>query len=88
LARFGVTRSEADRSAWTIETGGARLEGAAALNRVLRELGGGWRLLALPQPLLGAAEEAAYRLVARNRHRLAVLGVTPECERPGVVCVE
>jgi predicted DCC family thiol-disulfide oxidoreductase YuxK len=60
------------------------------VNRVLRELGGGWRLPALlqRQPRLAAVEEAAYRWIARNRHRLAILGVTPECERPGVACVE
>jgi predicted DCC family thiol-disulfide oxidoreductase YuxK len=55
---------------------------------VLEELGGAWRLLALPyrQPLLAAAEEAAYRWLAINRRRLEWLGVTPECERPGVAC--
>jgi predicted DCC family thiol-disulfide oxidoreductase YuxK len=90
LAAHGVTRAEADRSAWTIEQDGRRLEGAAALNRVLVELAGGWRLLALPYRLRlpAAAEEAAYRWVAANRGRFAWLGVTPECERPGVACVE
>jgi predicted DCC family thiol-disulfide oxidoreductase YuxK len=90
LADHGVTRAEADRSAWLIEPEGRRLEGAAAFNRVLEELGGGWRLLARPYRLrlLAAAEEAAYRWVAVNRGRLAWLGVTPECERPGVACVE
>ena len=90
LAAHGLTRAEADRSAWAIEPGGRRLEGAAALNRVLEELGGGWRLLALPyrRPLLAAGEEAAYRWFAANRRRLAWLGVTPECERPGAACAE
>jgi predicted DCC family thiol-disulfide oxidoreductase YuxK len=90
LAAHGLTRAEADRSAWAIEPGGRRLEGAAALSRVLVELGGGWRVLALPYRLrlLGAAEEAAYRWVAANRGRFAWLGVTPECARPGVACVK
>jgi predicted DCC family thiol-disulfide oxidoreductase YuxK len=90
LAAHGVTRTEADRSAWAIEPGGRRLEGAAALNRVLIELAGGWRLLALPYRagLLATAEEAAYRWVAANRGRFAWLGVTPECERPGVACAD
>jgi predicted DCC family thiol-disulfide oxidoreductase YuxK len=90
LAAHGVTRAEADRSAWAIEQDGRRLEGAAALNRVLVELAGGWRLLALLYRLrlLAAAEEAAYRWVAANRGRFAWLGVTPECEQPGVACVE
>ena len=88
LAGHGLTRAEADRSAWVIEPGGRRLEGAAAFNRVLRELGGGWGLLALPYrlPFLVPVEEAGYRWVADNRQRLAWLGVTPECERPGVRC--
>jgi hypothetical protein len=38
LAAHGLTRAEADRSAWVIERGGRRLEGAAALSRVLEEL--------------------------------------------------
>jgi predicted DCC family thiol-disulfide oxidoreductase YuxK len=90
LAAHGLTRAEADRSAWVIERGGRRLEGAAALNRVLEELDGAWRLLALPyrRPLLAAAEEAAYRWLTINRRRLAWLGVTPECERPGVSCAD
>jgi predicted DCC family thiol-disulfide oxidoreductase YuxK len=88
LDAHGLTRAEADRSAWAIEPGGRRLEGAQGVNRVLTELGGGWRILALPyrMPLLASLEEAAYRWVAANRARLAWLGVTPECERPGVVC--
>jgi len=89
LAANGLTRAEVDRSAWAIEPGGRRLAGAAALNRVLEELGGGWRLLAMPYrlPLLAAAEEAAYRWLSANRERLAWLGVTPECERPDAACV-
>lgn len=90
LAAHGLTRAEADRSAWAIEPSGHRLSGAAALNRVLVELGGGWRLLTLPYrlPLLASAEEAAYRWLAANRGRLAWLGVTPECEKAGVICTD
>jgi predicted DCC family thiol-disulfide oxidoreductase YuxK len=90
LASLGLTRYEVDGSAWTVEPGGRRLAGAAALNRVLEELGGGWRLLAAPYRLrfLAAREEAAYRWLAANRGRLGWLGVTPECERPGVACAD
>jgi predicted DCC family thiol-disulfide oxidoreductase YuxK len=90
LSTYGLSRAEADRSAWAVEAGSRRLEGAAALNRVLEELGGGWRLLARTYrlPLVGAAEEAVYRWLAANRGRLAWLGVTPECDRPGVLCAE
>ena len=88
LVAHGLTREEVDRSAWVIEPHGRRLAGAAALNRVLEELGRGWRLLALPYrlSLLRSAEDAAYRWIAANRERLAWLGVTPECERPDVIC--
>ena len=88
LLRYGVTRPEADRSAWLIEPGGRRLEGAAAITRTLEALGGGWRVLAVPGRLraVAAAEEVAYRWVARTRSRLTGLGVTPECERPGSAC--
>ena len=88
LGRYGVTRAEADRSAWLVEPGRTRLEGAAAISRVLAALGGGWRVLAMPARVraLAAAEEVAYRWVARNRSRLGWLGVTPECERPGAAC--
>ena len=90
LAAHGLTRADVDRSAWAIEPDGRRLEGAAAINRVLAELGGGWRVLAWPYrlPFLAAVEEAAYRRVAANRERLAWLGVTPECDRPDVTCAD
>jgi predicted DCC family thiol-disulfide oxidoreductase YuxK len=90
LATYGLTRAEANRSVWAVEPRGRRLEGAAALNRMLVELGGGWRVLSLPYRLLPLAvlEEAAYRWFAANRGRFAWLGVTPECDRPGVACAE
>jgi predicted DCC family thiol-disulfide oxidoreductase YuxK len=88
LERYGISRAEADRSAWLIEPDGRRLEGAAAISRTLELLDRGWRLLALPYRLPPAAllEEAAYRWVARNRRRLERFGVTPECDRPGNPC--
>jgi predicted DCC family thiol-disulfide oxidoreductase YuxK len=87
LARYGVTRDEADRAAWTID-GEGRLEGAAAVNRVWRELGGGWAALARayrfrPMRIL---EEAVYRWFARNRSSFHRFGVPPECEDAGADC--
>jgi predicted DCC family thiol-disulfide oxidoreductase YuxK len=54
---------------WAIEPGGRRLEGAAAISRVLRELGGGW---AVPGsfyfvPPLRWLEDRYYARVARKR---------------------
>ena len=88
LERYGVTRPEADRAAWTVDTDAHRLEGAAAINRVLHEVGGGWRAVATMyrwRPI-AAFEEAFYRWFAARRSRFHRLGVTPECDDPGVTC--
>ena len=79
LERYGVTREEADRAAWTIDSDG-RLEGAAAINRVLNTLGGVWPVLAAPYrvPPVAAAEEAFYRWFAKHRSSFHRFGVTPE----------
>ncbi len=82
LEQYGVTPEEALRAAWTIDPGGRRLEGAAAVSRVLHELGGGWTGVAALYRIrpLGLAEEALYRWFARNRSRFHRFGVTPEHE--------
>ena len=87
LARYGMTREEADRGAWTID-GEARLEGAAAVNRVCREMGGGWAAVARGYGLRPVAivEEAVYRWFARNRSSFHRFGVRPECEDAGADC--
>ena len=77
--RYGLTQDNVDRAAWAIEPGGTRHRGAAAVNRALAELPGGWpRVAALyrRQPFR-ALEDAAYVLVARSRHWLSRLTRTP-----------
>jgi predicted DCC family thiol-disulfide oxidoreductase YuxK len=88
LERYDITRAEADRAAWTVDARGDRLAGAAALNRVLDELGGGWKVVAAPYRLrpIAAVEEAAYRWFAPRRSRFHRFGITPECEQPGTGC--
>lgn len=88
LDRYGVTQSEADRAAWTIDREARRLEGAAAINRVLAELGGPWSVLAAVYrvPGMGALEEALYRWFAPRRSKFQRFGVTPECDEPDVRC--
>lgn len=88
LESYGITRREADRAAWTVDHEGRRLEGAAAVNRVLRELGGGPRLLAAPYRLapLAALEEALYRWFAPRRARFARFGIKPECDDAAANC--
>jgi predicted DCC family thiol-disulfide oxidoreductase YuxK len=88
LDRYGLTREEADRAAWTIDRRGRRAGGAAAVNRVLRELGGVWGVIAAAYRIrpLAATEEAFYKWFARNRSRFHRFGVTPECDEPGAGC--
>jgi predicted DCC family thiol-disulfide oxidoreductase YuxK len=69
IERLGLTREEVTRAAWAVEPGGRKFEGAAGINRGLRELGGGWALFAA---LYGVApirwvEDRYYGRVARRR---------------------
>jgi len=88
IARYGVTREEADRAAWTIDSDGRRLEGAAAVSHVMRELGGGSAVIAGAYGLRPVAfvEEAVYRWFARNRSSFGRFGAPPECDEPGADC--
>lgn len=88
--RYALTRTQLDATAWTVEPDGRRASGAAAINRVLSDLGAGWPLLAAAYrlPPVATVEEAAYRWVARNRSRLHRFGVTPECDDPARPCRE
>lgn len=88
LARYGLSRDEVDRAAWAIDRNGRRLEGAAAVNRLLSEMGGLWPALAGAYHLgpAAAVEEVVYRWFARNRSRFSRFGVRPECEEPGANC--
>ncbi|SRR6266568_2239917 len=88
LERYGVTREEADRAAWSVDREGTRLEGAAAINRVFADLGAGWAAFAAPYGLrpVAALEERLYRWFAPRRGSFHGLGVTPECDEPGSDC--
>jgi predicted DCC family thiol-disulfide oxidoreductase YuxK len=68
IESLGLTREQVDRASWAVERAG-RFEGAAGVNRVLRELGGGWRVLGslyLVAPV-GWLEDRYYARVARRR---------------------
>ena len=69
IESLGLTREEVGRAAWAVDEGGARFEGAAAINRVLTELGGGWWLLGslYSVPPARWAEDRYYGRVARRR---------------------
>ncbi|GAB2966780.1 thiol-disulfide oxidoreductase DCC family protein [Hymenobacter coalescens] len=62
-----------------IEDGQAYTHSTAIL-RILRHLGGGWRLLAAASVLPRFLRDAAYRFVARNRYRW--FGKQNECWLP------
>jgi predicted DCC family thiol-disulfide oxidoreductase YuxK len=77
--RYGLTRLDTDQAAWAIDPDGRRHRGAAAINRALAELGGGWaRVASLYElPVLRPAEDGGYAVVARTRHWLSYLTRTP-----------
>ena len=85
---YGLSRAQLDREAWAIEPGGRKYGGAAAINRALYELGGGWRVLALAYrvPLVKQPEDVFYRWFATHRSWFALWGVTPECEKDEANC--
>ena len=80
--------AEADRAAWTVDGEGRRLEGAAAINRVLAEMPGIWPAIASVYRIhpIGAVEEALYRWFARRRSQFQRWGVRPECDEPEAGC--
>jgi predicted DCC family thiol-disulfide oxidoreductase YuxK len=69
IGRLGLTQAEVGRAAWAVEPGGRKFEGAAAINRILKELGGGWRLAAsmYRAPPIRWVEDCYYGRVARRR---------------------
>jgi predicted DCC family thiol-disulfide oxidoreductase YuxK len=89
LTRFGLSREQVDAAAWSVDADDHKLRGAAAINRVLRELGGSWRFVSrlYDVPLIGPVEEAGYRLIAKSRPLLSRwYSSVPECDRPEVDC--
>lgn len=85
---YGLTRAELDREAWAIERDGRKRGGAAAINLVLHELGGPWRIVAILYrvPVVKQIEELLYRWFATHRSWFARWGVTPECDEPEASC--
>ena len=88
LKKHGLTSEQAERSAWAIDSEGRRWEGAAAINRVMRELGGYPSSLAAAYRVkpVAAAQDALYRWFAPRRSRFHRFGIRPECEEPGAGC--
>jgi predicted DCC family thiol-disulfide oxidoreductase YuxK len=64
-----MSPEEAGRAVWVVEPGGRKFEGAGAVSRTLRELGGVWAVLGSFYfvPPLRWLEDAYYRRVSRRR---------------------
>jgi len=73
--RYRLTEDDVAHYAWVIEPSGRRHRGAAAIARVLDEMGGGWRLLGPVARLPGAG--LVYALVDRTRDRLSAVWGDP-----------
>jgi len=71
LAQHHLSPDQVSRSAWFVDAAGNRLEGAAALNAVLRTRSGAWPLLGRigAYPMVAALESRLYRVLASRRHR-------------------
>lgn len=83
LERFGITEQEAAASVWFVVTDDnvtfKRYSGSDAVARAVSSRGGVWRLaLVGTVPPLSWLAQAAYKVIARNRHRLP--GASPSCE--------
>lgn len=89
IEKYGLTRAQVAREVWVIEADGKQFAGAAATNRILRELGGVWSLVSglYLLPPVRWLEDRLYEWVAANRGQLARWwSAPPECEQPGVDC--
>ncbi|MPZ60058.1 MAG: DUF393 domain-containing protein [Propionibacteriales bacterium] len=84
LEELGLTETACRESVQWVDAGERPVGGPLALAGFLRSSGGPvWRLIGrvLALPLALRAADPAYRLIARNRHRLP--GGTPTCRLPG-----
>lgn len=88
VEQYGLTRAQTDREVWAIDASGRSFAGAAAVNRVLAELGGVWLSVARLYRLAPVRwiEDRVYRWVAEHRALFRFWSTTPECEQPGVRC--
>lgn len=85
--RVGLSRTQLNRAAWAIDADNGRYAGAAAANRILRELPGWSRFAQLYAiPTIGWLEDRVYDWIAAHRGWFSRAGVIPECSRPGVEC--
>ncbi|MEN9711332.1 MAG: hypothetical protein RL441_1324 [Actinomycetota bacterium] len=85
LSRFDITEEQASQAVWFVVTSDdlivSKHRGSSAVARLISLRGGFWnaaRIAEVP-PFVWLAQ-SAYRVIARNRHRLP--GATAACELP------
>lgn len=83
--RLGLSRAQAEASVWTMDAAGDRVPGAAAINRLLGELGGAWGWLArlYGVPGLRWLEDVGYRWFSEHRHWFGRFFGPPTCTAGG-----
>lgn len=76
LARLGLTDDDVRTASYWVDGDGVPHGGNHSIASALQQADGTWRLLghALELPLIRAVAAAAYRAIARNRHRLPAPG--------------
>lgn len=85
LARHGLSQAETEQAAWAITPRGNRYYGAAAVNLTIAvALGTRLPYLLYLLPGVRQAQDALYRLIARNRH--FIRGVVPYCKQHPEAC--
>ena len=87
-SRFSVTPEDAERRVYAMDATGRKFAGAAAINRVLEELGGNAAILGKLYrfPPLAVIENALYPVVAHYRYLLSRWGDRPACDDPNAGC--
>jgi predicted DCC family thiol-disulfide oxidoreductase YuxK len=86
---YGLSQEQVVRELWAIdEADGHHYSGAAAVNRALQALGGGWAVLAglYRLPPIRLLEDLGYRWFADHRAWFARWGTRPACEDAGADC--
>lgn len=72
ISSYGLNKDDVETASYWIDRDGTPHRGARSFACALREGRGPWAVLGvlLDAPVIGAAADRAYPIIARNRHRL------------------